>query len=256
MRGPGFAAALRDRRPLVGYWSVLDSAASTEQVASLGYDFVCLDLQHGFVDHSAMLRGLTAVDRSAVGLVRVGANAPPDIGRALDAGAAGVIVPLVDSAAAAAAAVRSATYPPAGQRSYGPMRAWLHHGTVPADADAHRIVIVMIETAAGLANVGEICGVDGVDGVFVGPADLCLSLGGSRPDDPEVQDRLEDALRRVTAAASASGLAAGIHVGTGAEAARRLDEGFTFACVASDLTHLLEAARHHLTAARTVPANS
>ncbi|MBI5339673.1 MAG: aldolase [Mycolicibacterium rufum] len=246
-----FAARLRRRERILGYWSVIDSPVSTEWIAHVGWDYIALDLQHGLIGYSGMVAGLTAIDAAAgpVGLVRVEANAPTPIGRALDAGAAGVIVPLVDTAGDAAAAVASATYPPRGIRSYGPMRSQLRIGPVPAEADRDTVVLVMIETPQGLANVEEICAVDGLDGVYVGPSDLRLAVGGAHPQDPAVHDEFEAALIRVREAAASAGIAAGIHTSDGAIAALRLAEGFTLATVASDLTHLRQASAAHLKAA-------
>lgn len=246
-----FAARLRRREKILGYWSVLDCPVAHEWVSHVGWDYLALDLQHGLIGYSGMVAGLTAIDagRGPVGLVRVEANDPTPIGRALDAGAVGVIVPLINSAAEAATAVASATYPPNGIRSYGPMRAQLRIGPLPAEADRDTVVLAMIETPQGLANVAEICAVPGLDGVYVGPSDLRLAVGGAHSQDPAVDEEFESALLRVRSAAAKAGIAAGIHTSDGASAARRLSEGFTFASVASDLTHLRIASAAHLKAA-------
>ncbi|TQC48360.1 aldolase [Rhodococcus sp. WS4] len=251
MSAQEFAARLRGRERIVGYWSVIDSPVSTEWLAHVGWDYIALDLQHGLIGYSGMVAGLTAIDASgsAVGMVRVESNDPTPIGRALDAGAAGVIVPLVNTAEEAARAVAAATYPPAGIRSYGPMRSQLRIGPTPADANRDTVLVVMIETPQGLANVEEICAVPGLDGVYVGPSDLRLAVGGAHPNDPSVDDEFEAALVRVREAAAAAGIAAGIHTPDGAVAARRLAEGYTFATVASDLTHLKAVSTAHLKAA-------
>ncbi|PRY45054.1 HpcH/HpaI aldolase family protein [Umezawaea tangerina] len=252
MSASEFARKIRARERVVGYWCVLDAPVATERLARLGYDYVCLDGQHGLLGYSGLLSGLTAIDAggTATGLVRVEANDPTPIGRALDAGAGGVIVPLVDTAADAAAAVTSAKYGPEGRRSYGPMRSALRIGPVPAEANAATVVLVMIETAQGLANVEEICATPGLDGVYVGPSDLMLALGGSRPGDPALATEFEAALTRVREAAAAAGIAAGIHTMDGASAAKRLAEGYTFASISSDLTHLEDSAAAHLAASR------
>lgn len=251
MTASEFAERLRRRERLIGYWSVLDSPVSTEWLAHVGYDYIALDMQHGLIGYSGMVAGLTAIDAAhgPVGLIRIEANHPTPIGRALDAGAAGVIVPLVNTAAEAAAAVNAATYPPNGIRSYGPMRSQLRIGPTPAVADADTVVLAMIETPQGLENVESICQTTGLAGVYVGPSDLRLAVGGTHPQDPAVDDEFESALRRVSEAAAAAGIAAGIHTPDGATAARRLADGFTFASVASDLTHLKLAAAAHLKAA-------
>ena len=247
-----FAARLRARERVLGYWVMLDAPPATERIARLGYDYVCLDAQHGLIGYAGLLGGLTAVTaggRSA-GLVRVAANHPTPIGRALDAGAVGVIVPLVDSAAEAAAAVSAARYPPAGRRSFGPTRSELHVGPDLVDANATVLVIAMIETPAGLEDVEAICATPGVDGVYVGPSDLCLAVGGARPGDPAVGEVFEAALTRIREAAAAAGVAAGMHVFDGDSAVERLAQGFTFSSVSCDVVHLERAAAAHLDAAR------
>lgn len=247
-----FATRLRARERATGYWVTLDSPVSTERVARLGYDYVVLDAQHGLLGYSGLLAGLTAIDAAgrAVGLVRVEANDPTYIGKALDAGAGGVIVPLVDDAGGAAAAVAAAHYPPSGRRSYGPMRSALRVGPKPADSNAAVLVLAMIETPSGLADIAEICATPGLDGVYVGPSDLCIAVGGAFPGDPAVAEQFEAALTTIRETAANAGIAAGIHTSAGEDAARRLAEGYTFATVASDLTHLEQIAAAHLAAAR------
>ncbi|MCF1592954.1 HpcH/HpaI aldolase family protein [Streptomyces muensis] len=249
-----FTTALRAREQLLGYWSLLDAPVATERIARLGYDYVALDAQHGLFGYSGMLNNLLAIDckgSTAVGLVRVEANDPAPIGRALDAGATGVIVPLIDTATQAAEAVAAVRYPPHGRRSYGPMRSALRIGPDPADTHDATVVLAMIETAEGLANVAEICATPGLDGVYVGPSDLRIALGGATSTDPALADTFEAALVTIREAAAGAGIAAGIHNPDGPSAAKRLAEGFTFATVACDLVHLEQAARHHLTSART-----
>lgn len=249
-----FTAALRARRQLIGYWSLLDAPVAAERLARAGYDYIALDAQHGLFGYQGMLHNLMAIDTkgsTAVGMVRVEANDPAPIGRALDAGATGVIVPLVDSGQDAADAVAAVRYPPLGSRSYGPMRSGLRIGPNPAEAHEQTVVLAMIETASGLANVEEICATPGLDGIYVGPSDLRLAIGGATSTDPAVAGEFETALVRVREAAAATGIAAGIHNPDGASAAKRLAEGFTFATVACDVVHLEQSARHHLTAART-----
>lgn len=252
-----FKDKLRRGEKAVGYWVVLDSPASTERLARTGYDYVCLDQQHGLLGQDGVRHGLLAIDAGArlgavdtVGLVRVAANDLTWIGFALDAGATGVIVPLVSSPADAAAAVRHVKYPPLGERSYGPMRSGLRIGPEPAAANDTTMVFVMIETPGGLAAVEEIAATPGLDGLYVGPSDLTLALGGARPGDPAVAEQFEGALDRVVAAAHAAGIAAGIHTPTGAEAAARLAAGFDFATVHSDLVQLETVAAGHLADAR------
>ena len=251
MTAASFAAKARANEPVVGYWVVLDSPVSTERVARLGYDYVALDAQHGLMGYSGWLHGLMAIDAAgAAGIVRVPSNNAAFIGQALDAGAAGVIVPLVNNAEEAGAAARAVRYPPHGMRSYGPMRSALRIGPVPADADATVLCLVMIETPEGLENVKEICAVPGIDGVYIGPSDLCLAVGGKFPNDPDVAVEFNSALVTIRESAKAAGVIAAIHTASGEIARQRIAEGFTFVTVASDLTHLEIAAASHLSTAR------
>lgn len=243
-----FVARLRARETVIGYWSALDAPVATERIARLGYDYVCLDGQHGYLGYAGLLASLQAIDAAgaAAGLVRVEANDITPIGRALDAGACGVIVPLIETAADAAAAVASVRYPPLGRRSFASNRSGLR----PTEANERNVTIAMIETPSALSEVDAICATPGLDGVYVGPSDLSLAVGGAFPMDPAVSAEFEAAVTHVREAARQAGIAAGIHTRDGATAARRLAEGFTFASIASDLAHLEQAAQHHLTTAR------
>jgi 2-keto-3-deoxy-L-rhamnonate aldolase RhmA len=253
-----FARKVRSREKLVGYWITLDVPPVAERIARLGYDYVVLDGQHGLIGYQGLLTGLLAIDagsaigpRSTVGLVRVEANETTPIARALDAGATGVIVPLIDSADDVARAVRSAKYPPVGVRSFGPMRSSLRIGPVPADSNDATVVLAMIETPLGLKNVAEICATPGLDGVYVGPSDLGLALGARFPGDPEIEGPFEEAIELIARTAREAGIAAGIHTFDGDSAKRRLEQGYTFATVASDLSHLEAIAASHLDTARS-----
>jgi len=247
-----FTARARRRESVVGYWMTLDSPVLTERLAGIGYDYIVLDAQHGEHDGRAQLVGLQAVDAAgrSAGMVRVEANHATPIGRALDLGAAGVIVPLINTADEAAAAVAAARYPPRGIRSYGPLRADLRIGPTPAEVDDTVLVLAMIETAAGLANVEEIAATPGLDGVYVGPSDLSIGLGAAYPGDPAIEESFTQALAGIRHVCDRRGIIAGIHTPTGEAAAQRLAEGFTLATVAHDVGHLVAGAHRHLTVAR------
>ncbi|MFE3992637.1 HpcH/HpaI aldolase/citrate lyase family protein [Streptomyces goshikiensis] len=251
--GPaGFARRLRGRERLVGYWIACDNPAGTERVAGLGYDYIGVDGQHGVMHQPGWQAAMLAIDsrRRSAGIIRVPSADPVAIGVALDTGARGVIVPMVDTAEQARTAVRACRHHPAGTRSLaGPVRAELRLGSVPADIDDEVACVVMIETAAALENLDAICATPGLDAVYVGPADLSAALGARYFGDPAAADALEAALRRVTDTARAAEIACGIHCLDGESAAKRLTEGFTFATVSSDITHLQQVAAAHLAAA-------
>jgi 4-hydroxy-2-oxoheptanedioate aldolase len=246
-----FAAALRSRQALIGYWVTSDSPAIAERLASVGYDYICLDVQHGLLDYPGVLHGLTAVAAAgAAGIVRVPPSDPAWIGRALDAGARGVIVPLVSTVQEAAAAVAACRYPPAGRRSYGPVRSALTIGPAPRAADDQVACIVMIETHDGLRNAAAICAVPGVDAVYVGPSDLSIALGADDPVAGWARPEFAQALADIRGAARAAGIGCGMHCSDGDAGARSLADGFTFVSISSDLSHLGAIGRDHLARAR------
>ncbi len=232
------ATKLRELSAAYGFWCTTGDPAIVDAAASVGPDFICIDTQHG-VDLGRVDASLFTLMASygVAGLVRVESIDLGRIGRALDLGAAGIIVPLVESAGDAEAAVHATRHAPRGGRSYGMQT----RRTGPFDEEP--FVMIQVETAAAVTDINAIAAVDGVDGLYIGPADLGLGLGGvPAPDVNEVFDAtlqnagvLGDAFRAVVSAASANGIAAGLHCGDGASAARALVEGFTFAAVAADL---------------------
>lgn len=250
MEAHPFIDKLRAREPAIGYWMSLDVPLAAERLGQLEYDYVCLDMQHGLFDYHGITHSLMAIDAGrAAPIVRVPGKDPRDIGQALDLGARAVILPLVESADEAAELAGAARFHPAGRRSFGPLRASLRVGPQPHQMDEQIAVIAMIETMAGLDAVDQIASTPGIDAVYVGPADLTISLGGGHPGDPAVQSDFDDALERVRRAAESASISSGMHTLTGEDAARRLGEGFTFVSVAGDLGHLVRAAAAHLTVA-------
>ena len=170
---------LETGRPTVGGWCMIPSILSAEAVGRSGFDWVGVDTQHGLIGYETMAGMLQAVTAAGVpSVVRVSENRPGEIMKALDAGAHGIIVPLVNTAADAAAAVGACRYPPRGMRSLGPVRAsWTIDGYSPAKANDAVVCLVQIETVEATQNAAEILSVPGVDGVFIGPMDLALSAG-------------------------------------------------------------------------------
>lgn len=248
---PTFAQRLRSREPVIGYWVASDNPVVTERIAMTGYDYVCLDLQHGLIDHGGCVTGLIAVTAGgSAGVVRVPVNEPSWIGRALDAGAEAVIVPLVNSAAEAAAAARACRYPPDGIRSFGPSRSALRIGPDPRDADRSVACVVMIETRAALLDLPGICATPGIDGVYIGPSDLGISLGHGTPAQGRALPEFDEALATVRKTAEDAGIAAGMHCVDGTTAADALRSGFTFVSISNDLNHIQQFTRQQLAEAR------
>jgi 4-hydroxy-2-oxoheptanedioate aldolase len=200
--------------PTSGVWCLLGEPLTTVQIARAGFDWVCLDAQHGAFDDTAVvatIRALSALPARPPVAVRVAELSDAAIGRALDIGADIVIVPMIETVDQAEAAVRAANYPPRGRRSWGPLAA-LWGGEAPAAADARTELWVMIETRAGLESAESILAVDGVTGVFVGPVDLSLALGTALTT-LIAADAADDPLPSIAAAARRAGTRTGIFAG-------------------------------------------
>jgi 4-hydroxy-2-oxoheptanedioate aldolase len=219
-----------------GAWLVLGEALTARSIAALGFDWLGIDSQHGRFDDAGVRLALELLPVGAPpALVRVRSNDYGLIGRALDSGAQGVIVPMVNSAVEARVAVAAANYPPVGTRSWGPMTG--AYGS-PAAVVRHALTCsVMIETPAALDAVDEIAAVPGVDMLFVGPFDLAIALGlevdlllsGADAADP---------LPRIVAAAKAAGISAGAFAGSPERGAVLAALGFEVVAVATEATLL------------------
>jgi 4-hydroxy-2-oxoheptanedioate aldolase len=216
-----FRSRLVAREPVYGAWSVIPSPLSVRLLAATGLDYVVIDLQHGGATETD-LPGMTSAIRlaGATPIARVRHAHTADIGRALDLGCEGVIVPNIDSAAQARQAASAVRYPPAGHRSAG--------GVLAA---AEPFCLVMAESAAALAELDATLAVDGVDGIYVGPRDLSFSLGCELdPDDPV----LSRALQRIWEACAAAGKPVGVHAMDGATARRFREAGCTVITTVAD----------------------
>ena len=236
----------------LGAWLAMPGTVSAELMARQGFDWLTIDLQHGLIDFARMVEMLQAIATTpTTAMVRVPVAEASWIGRVLDAGAAGVIVPLIDTADQARAAVEACRYPPRGRRSYGPFRAAvLAGGSYSPQADADVICLVMIETRSGLDNLDAILDVPGIDGVFVGPNDLSLALGLPPAGDHDAPPFVE-AIERIVAGCRARGLVAGC-AGTAAIAPKRLAQGFRFVEVSRDGAAMLRAASEDLRGVRAI----
>lgn len=231
-------------RPAYGGWICSDSRMLAQAVSRAGFDWVGLDCQHGALDEAGAAQFVREMqDAACAVLVRVSQNSASAIGRVLDAGADGVIVPLVNHAAEAQAAVRAVRYPPQGVRSYGPTRSDLPSS--PQELQARADCYVMIETERGLANADDILSVPGVSGVFVGPADLSVALGFP-PRDAFTTDQIFAPLERIRQSCQRNGLALGIFSSGPDSAVRWKELGCTMIGVGSELGLLNAALRQAL----------
>lgn len=219
----------RNRQSAIAGWMSFDSAYAAELAGSSGFDAVVVDCQHGMAGHAQMLAMLQALSHTvAVPMVRVSQNNLAEINRALDAGAYGVICPLVNSPADALSFGRACRYPIdgiEGDRSFGPARGLLVGGSdYPQHANSQILALAMIETRAGLDVVEEIAAVSQIDGLFVGPSDLGISLGLG-PGASHEHPMLADAIGRIQRAADACGKVTGIWCNSADMAKTMLDKG-------------------------------
>ncbi len=226
-------------RPTLNGWLSIASPFGAEIMAAQGYDSLTVDLQHGIIDYAQGVAMLQAIRASGVTpLARVPWLDAGAIMKMLDAGALGIICPMINSRAEAERFVSYVRYPPAGTRSFGPSRATFAHGAdYFARANDAVLAIAMIETAEAMGNLREIVTTPGLDAVYVGPADLTLGLTNGRL--PPTMDREEPemvaAIKEIVGAAKAAGISAGIHCGTPDYGARVIGWGYDFATVGNDL---------------------
>ena len=257
MRENKALAAWRENRQTIGCWLSLANTHTAELMAGLGFDWVCIDLQHGLLDYQNLTHMLPAISTSDVTpLVRVPWNEPYEIMKVLDAGAYGVIVPLINNRAEAERAVAACRYPPEGNRSFGPIRAALYGGRgYAAEANGQIACIAMIETAEGIDNLDEIVATPGLDGVYIGPSDLALALGLPPTGDNDHPLHAETVLR-IRDACRAGNVAAGMHTLSLEYTRRYLNLGFNLVTLGSDMGFMAKSAVADLAAAREVQAQA
>lgn len=233
--------AWRAGRPAAGGWISGGGPFSWRLYRNAGYDYVGIDCQHGAMDETQAAQLLMLAEgNSCASIVRVSRNNSALIGRVADAGADGVIVPMVNTPSDAAKAVAAVNYPPAGVRSFGPMRRDL----VTADLGelAARVsIFAMIETVRGLDQVGEICKVPGLSGIYIGPADLSISLGLD-PALAFTTDQLLAPIQRIVAACAEGGIVPGIHQITPTGVVRWAKAGMKLITLGSDTGLFMRAA--------------
>ena len=237
--------ALRSRQQTIGSWVTFPSEASAEIMAKAGFEWLVLDMEHAPLDISAAARLIRVIDLAGLpALCRLPAYDPAIAKCVLDAGAAGILVPNVQSAADARRAVEAAYYPPRGRRGVGLARAQAYGRGFEAyrtRMDDSLVVIAMIESREGVEHVASIAATPGVDGLFIGPYDLSASFGHiGKLDHSDVRA----AGKRVREAARAAGIACGIHVvhPSAAAARRAVQDGYAFIALGVDMIFLGDAA--------------
>jgi 4-hydroxy-2-oxoheptanedioate aldolase len=247
MRTNPVKAALRDDMPQIGTWLSLASPMAARFMARAGFHWLTVDVEHSPVNWETAAQMFGAIaDAGGVPLARVPLNSLENAKRALDSGAYGIVFPMCCCKEEAEQAVAACKYPPQGERSVGGGLHALNFGASPADyyrrANEEILVIVQTEHIRAVENCEAICSVHGVDAVFVGPNDLLSSMHKTPAmdsDDPE----FVAALRHIRETATKHGVAPGIHVATAEDARRRVDEGWKFVAVSSELGFMTQAAR-------------
>jgi 4-hydroxy-2-oxoheptanedioate aldolase len=227
-----------------GGWITGPTLIGPEEYARAGYDYVGFDAQHGYLDDADIAGILRRLDQVPIATaVRLSNADPAPIGRVLDAGADAVFIAMIESADQAAAAVAATRYAPAGVRSFGPLRASL--GPDPAAHEARVSVFAMIETASALTNLSDICAVDGLAGIYVGPADLAISMGHA-PVGSTRNPEVLDAIAQIHRVATEAGLVTGIHASEGKTGHAMAQLGFTVVTLAAESAALRRGATEHL----------
>jgi 4-hydroxy-2-oxoheptanedioate aldolase len=232
----------------VNGWLAIGNSFSAETMAHQGWDTLTIDMQHGMIDYTAMVPMLQAISTTpTVPIVRVPWLEPGIIMKSLDAGAYGVICPMINTREEAQRLVAYTHYAPQGTRSFGPVRATLYGGADYASKANETIVsFAMIETAQALDNLDAILSVEGLDAIYIGPSDLSLALG-CRPVFDDVDEKAAQAIDHILERATAHGVKAGIHNGVPRVALARVAKGFRFVTVGSD-ARLLAAGSQELLA--------
>lgn len=232
------------RRPIFGGWVTGPTLIGPEEFAKAGYDYVGFDTQHGYLDDADVARILRRLEHVPIATaVRLPDADPAPIGRVLDAGADAVIIAMIESADQAAAAVAATRFPPSGVRSFGPLRASLGHD--PTALESRASVFAMIETAAAVDGIEEICSVAGLAGIYVGPADLAISMGVDVVGATKNREVLET-ITQIHRVARDAGLVTGIHGSDGTTGNTLARMGFQMITLAAESQALRRGAAEHL----------
>jgi 4-hydroxy-2-oxoheptanedioate aldolase len=236
---------------VVNGWLAIPNSFSAETMAHQGWDSLTIDLQHGVVDYQAMVTMLQAISTTdTVPVVRVPWLEPGILMKTLDAGAYGVICPMVNTREDAQKLVAWTHYAPRGTRSFGPVRALLYGGAdYPQHANDTIVTFAMIETAQALDNLDDILSVPGLDAIYIGPSDLSLALG-CKPTFDDLDPKAAEAVEHILSRAKAHGLVAGIHNGSPDAALKRVAMGFQFVTVSSDARLMAAGAQQVMAAMR------
>ena len=223
-------------KPVINGWLQIPSTVSAEVMAHQGWDSLTIDMQHGLVDYTNALPMLQTISTTDVTpLARVNWNEPGQIMKILDAGCYGIICPMVSNKEEAERFVQACMYPPHGYRSFGPVRGLIYGGSDYAKhANDEMLKLAMIETKESLGKLDEIMSTPGVDGIYIGPADLSLAIGEEPGFDRPENTKAYSEILRILEHAKKNNIFAGIHNGTPEYAQKMIDKGFNFVTIGAD----------------------
>jgi len=241
----------------VNGWCSIPSSFSAEVMAHQGFDSICIDMQHGVVDYQVAVTMLQAISTTdVVPIVRIPWADPAHLMKVLDAGAYGVICPMINNRERAEELIAACKYPPVGYRSFGPIRAkYYAGGTTHGGGDYHEFaneetfVMPQIETQEAIDNLDEILSVPGIDVIYCGPSDLAMALG-SQPRGGQDDPLVVEARQKIVEACRRHGVAAGIHTPSSEVALKMIDDGFQFVTIASDDRFLMTKAKEEVSAVK------
>jgi 4-hydroxy-2-oxoheptanedioate aldolase len=246
MRANPVKRALKAGQPAVGTWLSLASISAARFLGRVGFAWLNVDIEHSLVDWETATHMFASIaDAGCTALARVPANRHDHIKRVLDNGAHGIVVPMVNSRQEALAAVAATKYPPVGNRSVGGSAHALNFDATANDYYAHAndeiLVVLQCEHIQAVENADAIFSVPGIDAIFVGPNDLAASMRSSdgKPPSGEATSKV---MKHILETCQRHGVAPGLHCGTAEEARHRIEEGWQFIAVASELRMMLDGA--------------
>ena len=232
-------------KPIINSWLAVPSSFSAEIMANQGWDSLTIDMQHGIIDYPNAVNMLQSISSTeTTPMARVNWNEPGQIMKILDAGCYGVICPMVSNKKEAENFVKACQYPPKGYRSFGPIRASIYGGDDYAKyADQEILKLAMIETKEALEKLDEILDTPNLDGIYIGPADLSLSVGEEPGFDKPENTKAYKEILRILEAAKKKNLIAGLHNGSAEYAQKMIDKGFNLVTVGSDSRYIGSGAK-------------
>jgi 4-hydroxy-2-oxoheptanedioate aldolase len=235
-------------KPIINSWLAVPSSFSAELMANQGWDSVTIDMQHGLIDYANAVNMLQAISTTnTVPLARVNWNEPGQIMKILDAGAYGIICPMVSNRKEAEKFVNACQYPPDGYRSFGPIRASIYGGgDYVKNANKEILKLAMIETKEALEKLDEILDTPNLDGIYIGPADLSLAVGEEPGFDKPENSKAYNEILKILEAAKKRNLLAGIHNGTADYAQKMIVKGFNLVTIGSDSRYISAGAKADL----------